>query len=278
MYSETNGKLFFSEDLYKSHKVNLEVEEILEVERMTDYQSISVFKTKDFGNVLVLDGIIQLVEFDEHVYHETIAHTPMHINNAKNILIIGGGDGGVAREVLKHEVESVTIVDIDPVVTELTKKHFKNFREVFNDTRLKVLHQDGSQIDQLFAGEKFDLIILDTTDETDVAESIFGKGFLDKVKAILSPEGIVMRLGGSFYFQRDILSELNKDIQEVFNNMDVHVVTFSGAFTYYGGPFCLFMITPPQIELGPKTKNVETKWYNQSRHLASLNTISSHDF
>ncbi len=277
MYSETNGKLFFSEDLYKSHNVSIEVEEVLETERMTDYQSISVFKTKDFGNVLVLDGIIQLVEFDEHVYHETIAHTPLHIHDAKNILIVGGGDGGVAREVLKHDIESVTIVDIDPVVTELTKKHFKAFRNVFTDSRLKVLHQDGSQINELFAGEKFDLIILDTTDETDVAESIFGKGFLEKVKAILAPQGIVMRLGGSFYFQREILSELHKDIQEVFSDRDIHIVNFSAAFTYYGGPFCLFMVTPSQTELGPRQKSIETKWYNPKRHQASLNTISSHD-
>lgn len=144
-------------------------------------QKVELYETQSFGKMLVIDGKIQLTEFDEPFYHEMLVHVPMNsCKKAKKVLVIGGGDGGALREVLKHEVEKVTLVEIDRNVIELCKEHLKIENGAFEDPRVEIVIEDGRKF--LESCEKFDVIIVDSSDPVGVSDSLFGKEFFELCK------------------------------------------------------------------------------------------------
>ncbi|MFN3383620.1 MAG: spermidine synthase [Archaeoglobaceae archaeon] len=139
-------------------------------------QKIEIFETESFGKLLVIDGKVQLTEFDEHFYHEMLVHVPMNsCKKAKKVLIIGGGDGGALREVLKHEVEEVALVEIDRNVIELSKKYLRIDNGAFEDPRVEIVIGDGRKFVENC--ESFDVIIVDSTDPVGVSDPLFDKDF-----------------------------------------------------------------------------------------------------
>lgn len=283
MLKNIDGKDWFFENLYKDHSVALQIDQILVPEYDTGFQKIFAFKNNTYGNVLVLDNIIQFAEFDEYLYHETSAHTGFFLNsNIKSVLIVGGGDCGVAREVLKHtSVDEVFVVDIDPEVTKVTKEYFPSvISNSLDDSRLTLIHEDAANIDTLFPGKTFDLIIIDSTDETETSAPIFGKDFLIKIKTLLATHGVLIKLGGSFLLQKKELMKSKLLIQEIFPESEIHLVSFSGAISYFGGYFSLFVIQDrPLVKIQSFTPlTVQTKWYSSERFLKSLDMIHIRDF
>ena len=262
---------WFSETIYQDHTISFKIDEVLVPPTFTGFQNIAVYKNKTFGNVMVLDGAIQLADLDEHFYHETMAHTAI-INNpkAKSVLIVGGGDCGIARELLKYEdIREIFIVDIDPMVTKVAKDHFpKLTRGVIGNKRLKIMHEDGTNIQKLFGDKKFDVIIMDTTDETETAAPIFAKSYLKTVHRQLSKNGVLMRLGGSVLLQKSELRKIAEDIKSIFGDSQMGAITLSGAATYYGGPFCVF-VAKAQGEIRSSApakffeqKEIKTRYYS----------------
>ncbi|MDI9610795.1 MAG: spermidine synthase [Archaeoglobales archaeon] len=141
-------------------------------------QKVELFETESFGKMLVIDGKIQLTEFDEFLYHEMLVHVPMNsCKKAKEVLIIGGGDGGALREVLKHPVEKAVLVEIDRNVIELCKEHLKIDNGAFEDPRVEVVIEDGRKF--LENCESFDVMIVDGTDPVGVSDPLFGKDFFE---------------------------------------------------------------------------------------------------
>ena len=155
----------FQETLYSEWGQNFEQGQTL-FEAATDHQELVIFENPRFGRVMALDGVIQTTEADEFVYHEMMVHVPMNTHPCpKNVLIIGGGDGGILREVLKHpSVESVTQVEIDRAVVDMCIEYFpKHSNGAFDDPRLNLVIDDGAAF-IANNSEQFDVIITDSTD------------------------------------------------------------------------------------------------------------------
>ncbi|KAI6182496.1 PABS domain-containing protein [Aphelenchoides bicaudatus] len=188
--------------------LSLQVEEIL-VNKKSDFQEVLVFKSKSHGNVLVLDGIIQCTEFDEFAYHEMLAHLPLFAHsNPKQVLIIGGGDGGVVREVLKHEsVERVVLCEIDPVVVEVSRQHLPTISCALNNPRLDLQITDGIEYLKCHQQE-FDVIITDSSDPIGPAKNLYEREFYSLLKSALRPNGIVASQGECPWIDLTLISEL----------------------------------------------------------------------
>lgn len=154
-----------SEVMWPGQAMSLKVEEVL-FEGRSDFQDVLVFRSSTYGTVLVLDGVIQVTERDEHAYQEMIAHIPLHCHpDPKNVLIVGGGDGGVLREVCRHSgVQRVTMCEIDKVVVDVAKKYLGNSTATaFDDPRVTLVHADAAEYVKDQAG-MYDVVIVDSSD------------------------------------------------------------------------------------------------------------------
>ena len=171
---------------------HLGIKEILYQEQ-SPYQHILVCDSDFFGKTLILDSAINVTEFDEFVYHEMLAHPAMFsLGGAEHILIIGGGDGGAAREVLKHKsVEHVDLVDIDDKVVEAAKRFFPNCAKAFDDPRLQLHIADGVAFAKNALASHYDLIIIDSTDPIGAGSGLFTKAFYRDCERILRAQGMI---------------------------------------------------------------------------------------
>lgn len=157
----------------------------------SDYQLVEVHETDTWGNLMTIDGMVMLSERDEFVYHEMLAHVPMFTHpNPKRVLIIGGGDGGTAREVLKHaSVIHVDMVEIDKSVVDASKLHFPGVGD-FDNPKLNVLYEDGIAFIQNVKNP-YDVIIIDGSDPVGPAEGLFEKDFYHYCKNALTSDGVI---------------------------------------------------------------------------------------
>jgi len=198
---------WFSElsEMWPGQCMSLEVEEVLFKER-SKFQDILVFKSKTYGNVLVLDGVIQCTDRDEFSYQEMLAHLPLCSHrNPKKVLIIGGGDGGVAREVLKHSsVESVHMCEIDEMVIEVSKKYLPDMSTSFSNPKLQLHIMDGFEYMGKHQGE-FDVIITDSSDPIGPASTLFQRGYYELMKKALKPGGVVCSQGECMWVHLDLI-------------------------------------------------------------------------
>ncbi len=141
-------------------------------------QKVEIYETESLGKMLVIDGKIQLTEFDEPLYHEMLVHVPMLSHkNPRKVAVIGGGDGGALREVLKHDVEKAVLVDIDRNVIDLSRKFLGVDKGAFDDERVEVVIMDGKEF--LTVSEKYDVIIVDSTDPVGVSDTLFDREFFE---------------------------------------------------------------------------------------------------
>lgn len=179
------------------------------------YQKLEIIKTSNFGNMMVLDNCVMLTESHEFIYHEMIAHIPLFLHpNPKQVLIIGGGDGGTAREVLKHpNIERCVLVEIDELVVEKSKEFFPKLRVVFDNPKLELRIEDGIKYIENHQNI-FDVILIDSTDPVGPAEGLFTENFYRKVSLALKYNGIVVSQAESPYYfqktQKDLINTLRK--------------------------------------------------------------------
>merc|ERR1712071_42941 len=215
-------KGWFSESspLWPGQCMSLEVEEVLHEEK-SDYQDIVVVKTKTFGNALILDGVIQCTERDEFSYQEMIAFLPLNSHpKPQKVLIVGGGDGGVAREVVKHPlVESVVQCEIDDRVIEVSKKYLAFMAKGFNDPKLTLHIGDGFEFIKNHPSE-FDVIITDSSDPIGPAASLFQESYFQLLRKALRPSGIVCSQGENMWFHGDLIKPLVKSCKTLYPVVD----------------------------------------------------------
>ena len=203
-------------------------------EMKTEHQDLVLFDNPYFGKVLMLDGATQVTTKDEFVYHEMMTHVPIFAHgNARDVLIVGGGDCGIAEEVLKHKtVERLTQVEIDASVVEFSKEHFPEFTgPVLADKRFDLVIADGMK----FVAEterRFDVIIVDSTDPHGPGAVLFTEEFYAGCKRCLKPGGVLVTQNGVPFFQPDELTSSVSKFRRLFADGGCYVAAIP---TYIGG-------------------------------------------
>lgn len=223
----------FSEVLHNGWKQTFEISEWI-VHTQSPFQKIQVFRTPFFGRVLALDDIVQITEKDEFVYQEMLAHVPLLAHGkAKDVLIIGGGDGAVLKEVLKHKtVQKAVLVDIDSKVMEISKQYLPGISQgAFDSPRSEIIVADGVDFVKK-AGRKFDVIIVDTTDPIGPGEVLFSHDFFQGCKHSLKKNGIITIQNGVVFLQQKELKTTQNNLGPLFKNLKFYTAAVP---TYVGG-------------------------------------------
>lgn len=216
MTQETTNRRW-TETLYSSYGQSFRVDEVL-LEEKSDHQHLMIFRNEQFGRVLALDGVVQTTERDEFIYHEMLTHVPLIAHgNAERVLIIGGGDGGILREVCRHNtVKHVTQVEIDASVIELAKTWFPSHSNgAYNDKRATIVIGDGFDFVQT-TQERFDVIISDSTDPLGPGEVLFSKDFYAGCQRSLNPGGVLVTQNGVPFMQPSELTNTAARLSKLF--------------------------------------------------------------
>lgn len=162
--------------------------------QQTPYQHVQVWETDAFGRLLTLHGVVMLTDRDEFVYHEMISHPALCLlPDPRRVLVVGGGDGGAAREILRHpQIEHVDMVEIDEVVLDVARTYFPAVSAGLDDPRLRVHIGDGIEFVRNAAGGSYDLVVVDSTDPVGMAEGLFGEAFYRDCARVLDDAGILV--------------------------------------------------------------------------------------
>ncbi|GME87921.1 spermidine synthase activity protein [[Candida] boidinii] len=270
-----------SEDYFPGQAMCLRVDKILHMEK-SQFQDVLVFKSTDYGNVLVLDGVIQATERDEFAYQEMITHLPLFCHKQpKRVLVIGGGDGGVLREVVKHDcVESATLVEIDEMVITLSKKYLPNMAQAMGHEKVKIILQDGFKFLKDAADnseeEKYDVIITDSSDPEGPAEAFFQQDYFKLLFNALTKDGVVIsQASENVWLKLENLRKLKDICSSIFPVVGLSHCTIP---TYTSGQLALMVcgknpeisLTKPIRTLSSEEESKLFKYYNKELHSASF--------
>ena len=264
----------YIETLYEHWKTSYLIKKEL-LRKRTKFQSMRILQTASCGRMLVLDGITQACELDEYVYHEMLAHLPMLAHgNCKRVLIIGGGDGGILREVLRHPVERVVMVELDEEVVLACKKYLPTLSAgAFDDPRAELIFDDGAKYVRK-TPEKFDAVIVDSPDPIGPAKVLFATRFYKDVLRVLAPRGVAVRQAGVPSLQGEELTYTVQRMKSVFPYTGVYLAPVP---TYVGGFFSFvmgartagaFRVSGKRLEERFKKAGLKTRYYNAEIHRA----------
>jgi spermidine synthase len=266
--------LWFNENFEtdKGRMLSIAIKEQLYSGR-SKYQQVDVYDTVSLGRMLVLDGVIMVTEFDNFAYHEMMAHVPMQSHpNPKKVLVIGGGDGGALKELLKYKsVEEAWICEIDEDVIEVSKQFFPSLAEAFDDSRVKINVGDGA----VFMKEnqkQFDVICVDSSDPIGPAEVLFPKDFYQDIQKALTEDGIATTQSESMYYHKEFINKLYLQNKDIFAYVDYYytlIPTYpSGTIGY---SFCSNKYGPMENLNKSRTFEIkELSYYNDEVHKASF--------
>eukprot|EP01054_Gregarina_sp_Poly1_P003522 Gregarina_sp_Poly_1__3521@NODE_2027_length_2834_cov_135_403325_g1310_i0_p2_GENE_NODE_2027_length_2834_cov_135_403325_g1310_i0NODE_2027_length_2834_cov_135_403325_g1310_i0_p2_ORF_typecomplete_len309_score42_05Spermine_synth/PF01564_17/1_2e49Spermine_synt_N/PF17284_2/2_9e18Methyltransf_23/PF13489_6/0_0011MTS/PF05175_14/0_0048MTS/PF05175_14/2_5e03Methyltransf_30/PF05430_11/0_012Pyr_redox_2/PF07992_14/0_14_NODE_2027_length_2834_cov_135_403325_g1310_i016322558 len=194
-------------------------------EEQTPYQNVKLYETTDFGNLMVLDGVFQNTEVDEFSYHEMLANVPLFAHpNPKKILVVGGGDCGVVREIAKHEgVELIHLAEIDARVVELSRQYFSGITAACDDPRLEIKIVDGAKYLATPELEGFyDVIVVDSSDPIGPNQSLFRSEFYRDIKRCLAPGGLAVCQGENFWLHPKTIKTVMNKCKEIFPEVDYY--------------------------------------------------------
>jgi spermidine synthase len=246
----------------------------------TDFQRVRILESPKYGKLLTLDDMFMTTENDEFHYHEMIAHPAMFAHkNVKNVLVIGGGDGGTVREVLRHDtVEKVTMVEIDGEVIEACKKHLPSIAAEFDNPKLDLIVGDGIEYVKNAGPEAYDMIIVDGSDPVGPAEGLFSVGFYNDCYKALNSNGILVSQGESPKFNENAFADVHHTIKGLFGDGNAHVALFyvptypTGMWSFQFG-IKNGSMSLRDIDTGKVDKFVDAqrlKYYNSEIHHAAL--------
>ncbi|AKA47861.1 spermidine synthase [uncultured archaeon] len=242
----------YSDNLQLSFRIK---DQLLSVK--TDFQRIDLFDTYDFGKLLTIDGTVQLTDRDEFVYHEMITMVPYYFTKKKpeKALIIGGGDGGAAKTLLGLGFKRIVNVEIDSQVVEVSKRFFPELSSAFDDPKVELIIGDGIKYAKT-SDEKFDVVIIDSTDPVGPAEGLFNKEFYKGVKNLISDRGVVVSQSGSPFYQPNALKLAYSGMKEVFDDVRVYTAFIP---TYPSGFWSFTMASSGT--LSPRNEEVKSMQY-----------------
>lgn len=224
---------WFEEKLYTNVRQTYEITRVLYREK-TEHQDLVIFETPVYGRVLALDNIVQVTEKDEYVYHEMLTHVPILAHGkARRVLIIGGGDGGILRECLKHKaIQRVTMVEIDRAVVDMCLKYMPSIPgRSFDDKRTDLVIADGAKFVAETA-DRFDVVIVDSTDPIGPGEVLFTESFYGHCRRALTANGILVNQNGVPFMQADEVTMTYRRRKKFFKDAGFYVAAIP---SYYGG-------------------------------------------
>jgi spermidine synthase len=241
----------------------------------SEYQQIDIVETEAYGRMLFNDSNAMISERDEFIYHEMIAHVPLFVHpGVKRALVIGGGDGGTVREILRHpSVEHCRLVEIDRLVVEGCRKHIPQTAAALDDPRVELTIADGVRFVAEDRG-RFDLIVVDSTDPIGPATPLFGPEFYRNVHRLLEPGGLVVSQAESPYLEAEAQGALLSNLHAIFNH--VHIYNYSN-MTYPGGLWSFSFATKgPLCPLGDfdptrvESSGLRFRYYSAEIHRAAF--------
>jgi len=254
--------------------MSLKVDKVLWDEK-SKFQHVVVYETSSYGTVLVLDGCIQITDRDWTAYQEMITHVAMMAHpNPEKVLIIGGGDGGVIGEVLKHRcVKKLVLCEIDGMVVDVCKRFFPQFKG-WDDPRVSVLIDDGAAY---VANNKnaFDVIIVDSSDPVGPAETLWTPAFYQSLKDALTPGGIVVQQSGNVWLHLDLISKLIEHSKQRFQSVDY---CYTCVPTYPSGQIGFLFSSPAAADFRTPSRKLSdslvpgatTAYYTEHIHHAAF--------
>jgi spermidine synthase len=251
------------ETLHAGFRVRLKADRVL-FDSETEHQQLIIFENSDFGRVMMLDGVVQLSTRDEFVYHEMMAHVPLFAHGkAKKVLIVGGGDGGVLREVLKHpEVKSATLCEIDRSVIDLAREHFPDVSAgAFDDKRTRIVIADGTKFVHE-TDDRFDVILVDSTDPIGPGAVLFTKEFYTDCRRALAPGGVLVTQNGLPFLQAPELKQSVSYFRDLFDDAFAYLATTP---SYFGGSMSYGWATDDKKLRHRKLKKIERRYEKAGR-------------
>ena len=270
----TEPRWFTEQHARSGSSFGLRIKEKLHAEQ-TPYQSIEIYDTTDWGKLMIIDGCTMVSTRDNFLYHEMMSHPALFTHaRAKRVIIIGGGDCGTLREVLKHEeVEHAVQVEIDERVTRLAEQYFPELCESNKDPRAQLLFIDGIKYMAECEPESIDLIIVDSTDPVGPAEGLFGAAFYATCHKALKPSGILVQQSESPLVHLDLIKAMRAAMRFA-DFSSVKTLTFPQPIYPTGWWSCTMARKGADLsgfrERGAAAKQFETRYYNVDIHKAAL--------
>lgn len=261
---------WYTEKQTENFGITMKINKTLHTEQ-TDFQYLEMAETAEWGNMLFLDGMVMTSEKDEFVYHEMVAHVPLFTHpNPENVLVVGGGDGGVIREILKHpSVKKATLVDIDGKVIEYSKKFLPSIASGLEDSRVEVIVGDGF-MHIAESDNEFDVIMVDSTEPVGPAVNLFSKGFYAGISKALKEDGIFVAQSDNPWFKADLIKQVQSDVKEIFPITKLYLANIP---TYPSG---LWAFTIGSKKYNPlevsaeRFHEIDTKYYTPELHNAAF--------
>ncbi len=268
---ETSNDNWFYEYFTPDAKFGIKIRRHL-VDTKSEFQKIDFYDSYEYGRFFTLDGYIMLTQRDEFIYHEMIAHVPMAVRpDAKKALIIGGGDGGTARELLRYStIQHIDMVEIDRMVVNLCRQFMPFTACSLDDPRLNIHYTDGVAF-VAQSQQKYDLILVDSTDPIGVGEGLFGMEFYQNCKNLLAESGILVNQHESPYYEDDArqMMRAHAKLDAVFGIAAVyqfHMPTYASGHWLFGFASDSVHPTTDIKEDQWNSLGIATKYYNTALH------------
>ena len=238
----------------------------------SEIQRIDVLESKEFGKILVVDGDLMLTEKDEFIYHEMISHVPMAVHpQVEKILVIGGGDGGVVRELAKYDtVEQIDVVEADPLLVEVCRKYFPQMECSLNDPRVHIYHEDGLRFIRS-KSDAYDLIIIDSPNPFGAGEGLFTKEFYGNCFNALHEDGIMINQHESPFYKEEAFQcqRMHKRIIESFpisRIYQAHIPSYPSGHWLFGFASKRYHPIHDMDGIQWKLRGIQTKYYLPRLH------------
>src|ERR1700690_120338 len=259
---------FFEKDPYAPIQYVYEVSNILHHSK-SPFQEIMVVENPHFGRMLILDGVVQITERDEFFYHEMLVHMLLHAHpNPRKQIVIGGGDGGVVRELLKHDsMEKVYFIEIDEEVINVSRKFFPGGASGGDDDRVEIKCMDRAEFVKGREGD-IDAVIVDSTDIIGFAKSLFTVDFFKSVKDCLTEDGLFVSLSESLHFHKEMVIEVQEALKLIFPIVDL----YTAPLATYAGNWWTFSVASKKLDVRTMRREyaIETKYYSDEGHMQSF--------
>ncbi len=264
-------ELWFTEKHTEHVKLSIQVDRQL-YSSQSEFQRIDIFSSKEFGRFLTLDGYMMLTQKDEFIYHEMMVHVPMAVHpKVRKVLVIGGGDGGTARELIRYPaIEQIDVVEIDEEVVSACRTHLPQTACGFDDERVRLYYEDGLKYVRRYE-DAYDLILVDSTDPFGPGEGLFTKEFYGNCYKALKADGIMVNQHESPFYPNDAVAmqRAHKRIVDSFPISKVyqaHIPTYPSGHWLFGFASKRYHPLADQDADRWKALGIQTRYYNEQLH------------
>ena len=264
-------ELWFTEKHTENVKLSIQVDRQL-YSSQSEFQRIDIFSSKEFGRFLTLDGYMMLTQKDEFIYHEMMVHVPMAVHpEVRKVLVIGGGDGGTARELIRYPaIEQIDVVEIDEEVVSACRQYLPQTACGFDDERIHLFYEDGLKYVRRYE-DTYDLILVDSTDPFGPGEGLFTKEFYGNCYKALKAKGVMVNQHESPFYPNDAVAmqRAHKRIVESFPISKVyqaHIPTYPSGHWLFGFASKHYHPLTDQDAARWKALGLRTRYYNEQLH------------